>query len=147
MSAAKGFEIEMCSFSFRLPISLFRSTHFVKPGVNFINVLRAAFACADPKSTKNDNLNVFFMLLGPSCVKAARRMLVKMTPGSQFHQPFGTKKTQMHQHVFFFTKNIHSVSPIKLLQFFQHRQLKVTPYFYTEMAEKLLINDRKIDPS
>jgi len=30
------------------------------PGVNFIDVLRAAFTCADPKSAKNtDNLTVF----------------------------------------------------------------------------------------
>jgi len=50
-------------------------------GVNFINVLRAAFALADPKSTKKtDNLTDFFALLGSACVKAARRMLLKLTP-------------------------------------------------------------------
>jgi len=41
-------------------------------GFNFINVLRAAFAHADPKSAKkSDNLIVL----------AAQRMLMKLTPG------------------------------------------------------------------
>jgi len=55
-------------------------------GVNIINVLLAAFAYEDPKSIeKTDNLTVFFALLGSVCVNAARRMLMKLTPGS-FHQ-------------------------------------------------------------
>ena len=50
-------------------------------GVNFTNILRAGFMCADPKSAiKLLNLTVFFALLGSSCVKSARRMLVKLTP-------------------------------------------------------------------
>ena len=50
-------------------------------GVNFTNVLWAAFTPADPKSAKKLlNLTVFFALLGSACVKAARRMLVKLTP-------------------------------------------------------------------
>jgi len=44
--------------------------------VNFINILPAAFTCADPKSVKKtDNLTVFFMLSGSALAKAARRML------------------------------------------------------------------------
>ena len=33
------------------------------------------------KRKKLLNLTVFFVLLGSGCVKAARRMLVKLTPG------------------------------------------------------------------
>jgi len=51
-------------------------------GVNFTHVLRAAFTRADPKSAiKLLNLTVFFALLGSARVKAARRTLVKLTPG------------------------------------------------------------------
>jgi hypothetical protein len=53
-------------------------------GVNFINVLRAAFICADPKRTKNTvKLSVFFVLLGSSCEKAAHRLLMKLTPDNK----------------------------------------------------------------
>ncbi len=42
-------------------------------GVNFINVLRAAFTRADPKCVKmRDKLSIFSVLLGPKSVKAAR---------------------------------------------------------------------------
>ena len=52
------------------------------PVVNFINVLRAAFTPADPKSAKKTvKLSSFFPLLGSAGVKASRRMLVKLTPG------------------------------------------------------------------
>jgi hypothetical protein len=55
---------------------------FGQTGVNFVNVLRAAFACADPESAKKtDNLTSFFALKGSVCVKAAHRMLMKLTPG------------------------------------------------------------------
>jgi len=50
-------------------------------GVNFTNVLRAAFTLTDPKSAKKTvKLSSFFALLG---VKAGSRMLVKLTPGLQ----------------------------------------------------------------
>ena len=53
-------------------------------GVNFTNVLRAAFTRADPKSAKKLlNLTVFFALLGSLRGKAARRTLVKLTPIDQ----------------------------------------------------------------
>jgi len=43
------------------------------PGVNFINILQAAFTCADPKSTKKYSQAIsLFALLG-----SARKMLVK----------------------------------------------------------------------
>ena len=38
----------------RVPVELAEDSEgVVKPGVNFINVLRAAFTLADPKSAKN----------------------------------------------------------------------------------------------
>ncbi len=53
----------------------------VKPGVNFINVLWAAFKSAYPKSAVT--LSVFFALLESASVKAALGMLMKLTnPGS-----------------------------------------------------------------
>ena len=52
-----------------------------KPGVNFTNVLRAAFTRADPKSAKKTvKLSSFIVLLGSARVKAACRTLVKLTP-------------------------------------------------------------------
>jgi len=49
-------------------------------GVNSINILRVAFALADPDNAKKtDNLTVFFALLGYAGVKAARRTLMKLT--------------------------------------------------------------------
>ena len=65
---------------------LFLTPYFVNkrytPGVNFTNILQAAFTRADPKSAKKLlNLTVFFALSGSAGVKAARRTLVKLTPG------------------------------------------------------------------
>jgi len=56
------------------------------PGVNFINLLRAAFVRADPKSAKKIySLTVFFGHSGSSSVKAAGRTLIKLTaPGLNF---------------------------------------------------------------
>ena len=52
----------------------------LKLGVNFTNVLRAAFMHADPKSAiKLLNLTVFFALLGAARIKAAHRMLLKLS--------------------------------------------------------------------
>ncbi len=52
-------------------------------GVNFINILRAAFEQADPeRAKKTDNITaVFFTLLESVPVKAALRMLLKLTHG------------------------------------------------------------------
>jgi len=48
---------------------LFIIVNFIT-GVNFINILRAAFTLADPKSTKKDSQAVCFALLGSVSVKA-----------------------------------------------------------------------------
>ena len=51
------------------------------PGVNFTNILQAAFTRADPKIAKKTvKFSSFIALLGSSHVKAARRTLVKLTP-------------------------------------------------------------------
>ena len=58
-------------------------------GVNFTNVLRAAFALVDPKSAKKTvKLSSFFVLLGSARAKAACRTLVKLNLGLWFLQYF-----------------------------------------------------------
>ncbi len=53
-----------------------------RSGVNFINVLRTAFALVDPESVKNTvRSSVSFTLLGSMSVKAVRRTLMKLSPG------------------------------------------------------------------
>jgi len=48
-------------------------------GVNFINVLQAAFVCADPESAKKTvKLLVFFALSGSALAKAVLRTLMKL---------------------------------------------------------------------
>ncbi len=57
----------------RYKISAFSA--LFQPGVNFIKVLRAAFARADPKSAKKTvKLSVFFALLGSAHIKASRKI-------------------------------------------------------------------------
>jgi hypothetical protein len=53
------------------------------PGVNFTNILHAAFTSVDLKSSqKTDGLTTIFALLGSARIKAElRKMLVKSTPG------------------------------------------------------------------
>ena len=52
------------------------------PGDNFTNILLKGFTLADPKSAeKSDRLTVFFALLVSVRIKAAQKMLVKLTPG------------------------------------------------------------------
>ncbi len=61
-----------------MPKSFIRLT----PALNFANILRTAFTDADPKSVKKTvNWSIFFILLGSRSVKAARKTLVKLTPG------------------------------------------------------------------
>jgi len=56
-----------------------------RPGVNFINILGAAFTRTDLKSAKkNDSLTVFFVPLKFACIKAACKLLMKLTPAC-FH--------------------------------------------------------------
>ncbi len=55
------------------------------PGVNFTNILLAAFMLVDPKSIKKIyNLTVIFTHLGSACLKAAHKMLMKLSPGVNF---------------------------------------------------------------
>jgi len=71
-------------------------------GLNFINVLRTAFTCVDPESVRiQSNPQYLFTLLGSTCAKAARKMLMKSTPERwtaliyvQFDLQFWTKKTK-----------------------------------------------------
>ena len=52
------------------------------PGLNFINILRTAFAPVDPKSAKMQlRHQCLFTLLGSTSVKAVRCMLMKLSPG------------------------------------------------------------------
>ncbi len=53
----------------------------MKPGVNFINVLHAAFTLADPESVKFQlSCQYLFVVLGSVRVKAAQKMFMKLTP-------------------------------------------------------------------
>jgi len=66
-----------------------------QPGVNFTNIIRAAFPRADPKSAKNNvKLSVFFVLLGSAHIKAACKMLMKLTTGEAEPHP---DKTGFHR--------------------------------------------------
>jgi len=57
-------------------------TQLLQPSVYYINVLWAAFACADPKSAKKTaKLSAFFLLLGSSLEKVACKTLMKLTLG------------------------------------------------------------------
>ncbi len=65
-----------------LAISGFDPVLKLLPRVNFINILQAAFTHEDSKNAKKTvKLSVFFTLLGSARTKAARRMLMKLTPG------------------------------------------------------------------
>ncbi len=61
----------------------------VSSGVNFINVLWAAFAPVDPKSVKRYwQLDWTLTLLGATCTKAAHKFVGEINPRRQFHQHF-----------------------------------------------------------
>jgi hypothetical protein len=65
----------------------------ITSGQYFINILQAAFMHADPKiEKKNDNLTVFFALLGSVHAKAAHKTLVKLTPAILKSPIFTSKK-------------------------------------------------------
>jgi len=48
------------------------------PGIDFTNILQAAFMLQDPKSTKR--LTVILLPLRSASVKTARKALMKLTP-------------------------------------------------------------------
>ncbi len=55
-------------------------------GVNFTNILHAAFTCVDPKSAKNTvKLSVISALLGSDSIKTACKTSVNTTPGDNNH--------------------------------------------------------------
>ena len=77
-------DINQCPFGKRL---IFLRKKIMNSVVNFTNFLQAAFTLADPKSAiKLLNLSVFFAHLGSSRIKAAHRMLLKLTPSSQSYK-------------------------------------------------------------
>ncbi len=55
---------------------------YTSAGIDFINVLQAAFACADSKSAEKTNKLTIFRFSGSIGVKTACRMLMKLTPDS-----------------------------------------------------------------
>jgi len=60
-----------------------------KLGVNFINILRAAFTHTDFQSArKTVKLSVFFALSRSTCAKSAHRTLIKLTPGQKTLKTF-----------------------------------------------------------
>jgi len=64
--------------------------HVFESGVNFINVLQAAFTRANPECIK---LSIFFTLLGSTSVKSACKTLVKSRPVLNFINVLGTAFT------------------------------------------------------
>ena len=55
---------------------------FQTPGVNFTNFLQAAFTREGPQNAKKTvKSSSCFALSGSVCIKDARRMLIKLTPG------------------------------------------------------------------
>ncbi len=82
------------------------------PGLNFINVLRTAFMCADPRSIKKTvKFSIFFTLSRPMSVKAQCKTLVKLTPGAV-------------------VKNVILFLQQSYVQLYQRKNLKFTPNFY-----------------
>jgi len=60
---------------------LLKAENGMETGLNFINVLCAAFTSAYPISIKKTvKLSIFFTLLGSTNVKASRITLAKLTP-------------------------------------------------------------------
>ncbi len=70
------------AFSFKRFLG--NTVKFNTPGVNFINVLRAAFTLVAPQCIRTQSsYQYLFTLLGSTFVKAVRRMLMKLSPGMQ----------------------------------------------------------------
>ncbi len=58
---------------------------FCTPGLNFINVLRTAFMPVAPKIVRiQSRCQYLFTLLGSTGAKAARRTLMKLSPGADY---------------------------------------------------------------
>jgi len=80
------------TFVFRIcPTSILQNRlSLLRSGINFINVLRTAFALVDPKSVKRYwQLDWILTLLGATGVKAVRKYVGKINPWSGY---FGMSK-------------------------------------------------------
>jgi len=76
--AQKDYQLDCIFYAFES--ALVKAAHKMlgklTPGVNFINILQAAFVSTDPQSIKKtDNLTVFFTLLGSAL--QVQKLLVK----------------------------------------------------------------------
>jgi hypothetical protein len=55
---------------------------FIKFGVDFINLfIQSFYACRSQKRKSANDLTAIFVLLGSAGIKAARKMLMKLTLG------------------------------------------------------------------
>ncbi len=70
------FCVYWCTIKFNEDVCVSLILDFPSSGVNFVNILCAAFTQADTKIVKI-SVKLF---LGSTCVKAARKMLMKLTP-------------------------------------------------------------------
>ncbi len=89
--------------------------------------LSSAFTSANHKSPKNTaKPSVYIALLGSVCIKAARKMLVKLTPGVIFINMLMSSFSvfQMLWHLLLFHQQYYD-------QLYQYSQLEVTSNFYT----------------
>ena len=63
------------------------------PGVDFTNILHAAFTCTDPKSAKKDSqAKQLFALSGSVRVKAGRKHIEEIDPWCAFCQSVEVKE-------------------------------------------------------
>jgi len=86
-STETGYKPVLCKVLFLHNVLLNPKRKRQRDGVNFTNILLAAFTLIDPESVKKiDNLTVFLMLLGSTRVKAASKTLVKLNPVSCLSQ-------------------------------------------------------------
>jgi len=110
------------SFKYKICQKLYVSCLFLIvafTGLNFINVLHAAFTLADPKSVKRYWwLNwIFFTLLGSTSVKAAHKTLVKLTLG----RPSQTLVTFLTINVCFFYCCFYGRGQVSISSIFRAR--------------------------
>jgi len=74
--------------------------HSRNPGVNFINVLWAAFTLRDPKSIKiQSSCQYLFVLLRSAFIETSRKMLMKLTPGCRRFAGARNRTLDSHLHV------------------------------------------------
>jgi len=97
-SALRSFSIVtfwLCNFAKILaqkaPMLLMIMLMKLTPGVNFTNIIWAAFTHADPQSAKKTvKLSVFFALSGSAHAKAGRKTMMKLTPSLSLFMTIST---------------------------------------------------------